>query len=108
MCTELNFQGVDVSFLLTTNREISTYHRRFMNDPSVTDVITFADKNSVDVVISLDQAQAQAKPRGISLFHEVALLMCHALLHAKGFDDLTEKEALKMRQAEFETLAKIF
>lgn len=78
-----------------------------MHDPSATDVITFADKASVDIVISLDQAALQARPRGIQLVEEVQLLMCHALLHAKGFDDLTEKDRLKMRQSEFETMMRV-
>lgn len=78
-----------------------------MNDPTPTDVITFVDKETVDVVISLDQADCQAKPRNLSLLHEVILLMGHALLHAKGFDDLTPAKALIMRQQEFELLARV-
>ena len=78
-----------------------------MGEDSTTDVITFADEKNVDVVISLDQAARQAKTRGLKLFHEVLLLMCHAMLHAKGFDDLTIEDALKMRQQEFEWLARI-
>ena len=78
-----------------------------MNDPSTTDVITFVEKNSVNAVISIDQALKQARVRGLSLFQETALLVCHALLHAKGFDDLTEKEALVMRQKEFEWMARL-
>jgi ssRNA-specific RNase YbeY (16S rRNA maturation enzyme) len=33
--------------------------------------------------------------------------MCHGLLHAKGFDDRTEKDWLAMRQKEFEELARV-
>lgn len=79
-----------------------------MNDPSATDVITFADDKTADIVISLDQACKQAKKRGLKLFDEVALLICHALLHTKGYDDLNEKEALTMRQQEFERLIEAF
>jgi len=71
---------------------------------SPTDVITFVDKRMVDIVISLDQAFKQAKPRGLKLFEEVALLMCHGLLHAKGLGDLRQKDKLWMRKSEFEQM----
>lgn len=92
---------------MTTNREIKKIHKRFFRKEIPTDVITFADKNFVDIVISLDQAEAQARPRGLKLFQEVVLLMCHGLLHAKGLDDLREKDRLAMRKAEFECLIKL-
>ncbi|OGQ05375.1 MAG: rRNA maturation RNase YbeY [Deltaproteobacteria bacterium RIFCSPLOWO2_01_44_7] len=106
MCIGFNFQNSDISFLFTSSAEIKKYHQRFLKKKTATDVITFADKKAVDIVISLDQAQAQARPRGLKLFHEVCLLMCHGLLHAKGFDDLNEKDWLEMRKAEFESLAR--
>jgi len=61
----------------------------------------------VDIVISLDQAQKQARLRGLKLFQEVALLMCHGLLHAKGLNDLSEKGWLWMRCKEFEQMARV-
>lgn len=107
LCTALNFRKADIAFLFTTTREIKKYHHRFFRKKTATDVITFADKGVVDIVISLDQALQQAKSRGLKLSEEVALLMCHGLLHAKGFDDQSEKDRLKMRQKEFESLARV-
>lgn len=108
MSTALNFPtGTEVNFLFTTSREIQKYHRRYLNKKSPTDVITFVN-DTIDIVISLDQASKQARARDLSPSHEVVLLMCHGLLHAKGFDDLSEREALKMRKAEFEMLMKSF
>lgn len=108
MSTRLRFQNADISFLFTTNRGIQKYHKQFLNDPSPTDVITFTDGKTVDAVISLDQAVRQAGPRGVRLWQEAALLVGHALLHAKGFDDLTEKGRLEMRRQEFELMASVF
>lgn len=107
LSTSLNFRRVRIVFLLTTNREIKKIHARFFRRNTATDVITFADQDNVDIVISLDQAQTQARPRGLKLFHEVVLLMCHGLLHAKGLNDVKEKDRLAMRKAEFECLIKL-
>lgn len=82
-------------------------HKRFLNKNSDTDVITFVDGPFIDIVISLDQAAKQAKPRGLTLYQEAALLICHGLLHAKGFDDRTPKAKTEMRKQEFEHLARV-
>lgn len=107
LCTVLNFRKGEIAFLLTTNRSIQKYHSRFLGKNQTTDVITFSESNTVDIVISLDRAASQARLRGLHLFDEVALLMCHGLLHAKGFDDRTEKKWLTMRKQEFEWMTKI-
>ncbi len=107
LCRDLKINNRKLSFLFTTNAEIAGYHQRYFRKKTATDVITFADKKNIDIIISLDQARAQAAPRGLKLFHETVLLMCHGLLHAKGLNDLKEKERLKMRQREFECLIKL-
>lgn len=107
LCKDLKINTRKLSLLLTTNAEIAGYHQRYFRKKTATDVITFADKKNIDILISLDQALAQARPRGLKLFHETVLLVCHGLLHAKGLDDLKEKDRLEMRQREFECLIKL-
>lgn len=58
------------------------------------------------MIISVEKAKTQAKRRGLKLAEELTLLICHGLLHAKGFDDIEEKDRLQMRIQEFECLAK--
>ena len=105
LCTNLKFRRGEINFLLTTNRAIQKLHACFLKTDKPTDVMTFCN-GSIDIVISLDQAARQARLRRLRLIDEVTLLICHGLLHAKGFDDHTEKERLAMRQAEFESLAR--
>lgn len=93
--------------MFLSNRAIRKVHWRFLGKKSATDVITFVDGNWIDIFISLDQAQKQALPRDLGLEEEVALLMCHGLLHAKGYDDIREEDRWKMRQKEFETLSRV-
>lgn len=108
MSTVLNFRkAVEFSFLLTTRQQIQKIHKKFMGDPQPTDVITFAEARKVEAVISLDQARKQASQRHCTLAQETLLLILHALLHAKGFDDRRERAALQMRAQEFRILARV-
>lgn len=93
--------------MLLTDREMIRLHARFLRKGTRTDVMTFVDGEQVDIAISLDQALRQARPRALTLFHEIALLICHGLLHAKGFDDTTEAKALEMRKKEWEWMARV-
>ncbi|MFN2322652.1 MAG: rRNA maturation RNase YbeY [Trueperaceae bacterium] len=43
-----------------------------------------------DVIVSLDTARLQARTRGALLWHEVAELVAHGLLHLMGHDHQTE------------------
>lgn len=108
MCTALNFRkAVEFHFLLTTQSNIKKIHKKFLGDASATDVITFAEPKNVEAVISLDQARKQARQRHCTLAQETLLLILHALLHAKGFDDRREMKALQMRAGEFQILSRV-
>jgi probable rRNA maturation factor len=45
-----------------------------------------------DVIVSLDTARLQARGRGVLLWHEVAELVAHGLLHLLGHDHQTEAD----------------
>lgn len=109
MCTALNFpRGGEVNLFLAPPSEVKKIHGRFFNKKSDTDVMTFADGTTVEIIVSIAQARKQALPRGLTLDQEVTLLAGHGLLHAKGHDDRREKDALLMRQKEFELMARVF
>lgn len=112
LCTNLKFRKGEINFCLTTDGEIQKLHQRYLKKNSATDVMTFVHTRKripreVDIAISLDRASRQATARALRLLDEVALLMCHGLLHAQGMDDQTEQGWLSMRQAEFASLAKV-
>lgn len=75
-----------------------------------TDVISFLYEKIVekdlikecwgDVFISVDTAMRQAKDAKWSLHKELELLTTHGILHLFGFDDLKEKNAVKMQEME--------
>jgi probable rRNA maturation factor len=83
---------LDVSFVGAV--AMRSVHRRWMNDGSVTDVLTFdlrigGARDTVDgqVVICRDVARREAARRGIAFAAEALLYVVHACLHLTGYDD---------------------
>ena len=93
-----------ITIELMTDKKIAAIHRKFMNDPTSTDVITFDLSRSVelsgDIVISLDTANRQATEYGVSLRQETGRLAVHGLLHLCGLTDTTPAKRKLMHENE--------
>src|SRR3954467_8105529 len=87
----------EVSVVLVSDKRIAEIHRRFMNDPAPTDVITF---DHGEILISTQTAKRQARQFGTSLARELRLYLVHGLLHLSGFDDKTRKGAAEMKRVQ--------
>lgn len=96
-----NLEEVEVA--LVSDKRIAQIHRRFMNDPSPTDVITFQHG---EIVVSVETAKRQAREFGTSLDHELRLYIAHGLLHLHGFDDKTAVGAVEMKRIQERIVAK--
>lgn len=98
----LNIVFVDDAFL-------KDLHRRFLDDDSETDVMTFNLNETGpiegEIYISLDRARAHARQYGVPAEREVARLIIHGLLHLKGYNDHTAEEQQRMREKEDACLA---
>ena len=92
---------------LVTDGVMSQLHARHMNDPTTTDVLTFADGNEVDVAVCVDEARRRAAELGHDLSRELLLYSLHGLLHAVGFDDREPAEFERMHAEEDRLLAAI-
>lgn len=92
---------------LVNDRVMSQLHARHMNDPTTTDVLTFADGNEVDVAVCVDEARRRAAELGHELPRELLLYSLHGLLHAVGFDDRTPADYERMHAEEDRLLASI-
>ena len=93
-----------VSVLIVSDRRMASLHRRFMNEPGPTDVITFQHG---EIFISADTAARNARRFGNSLDRELRLYIVHGLLHLHGFEDGDAESAGKMRRAERSILTKV-
>lgn len=87
----------EIHVLLVSDRRMAALHRQFLNQSGPTDVITFAHG---EIFVSTETARRQAKQFGNPFFRELQLYVVHGLLHLHGFDDRSERDARKMREAQ--------
>lgn len=100
-----------LSVAFVGDREIARLHAEFLDDPSVTDVITFpgephpGEPFAGEICINVDQARRAAREHGHALAAELRLYLVHGWLHLAGFDDGTRREVAAMRAAESSALS---
>ena len=114
----------EVSVTFTDNVGICELNKKFRGIDRPTDVLSFplfdyageSEEPPVDdfkgmigdIVLSLEQAEAQAKEYGHSFAREVAFLTVHSMLHLLGYDHETgEEDELEMRRRQSEIMEKL-
>lgn len=97
----------EVSVALVGDSQMSEIHKRFMNDPSPTDVLSFALEEDLrgniiagEIVINASEALRQSRQRGIAVQNELLLYALHGILHLKGYDDRTDSQYRAMHRLE--------
>lgn len=114
---------VEVAVTFTDNGKIRKLNRKFRGVDRPTDVLSFPlldysgeqDEPPVDeligmlgdIVISLEQAGAQAEEYGHSFEREVAFLTVHSMLHLLGYDHEQPEDEQEMRERQREILARM-
>jgi rRNA maturation RNase YbeY len=91
--------GITVAFV--SDRAMRELNRLWQHKRGTTDVLSFpAEQDEFeksegprlgDVVISIQQAERQAKENGLTLDDELAQLILHGLIHLCGYDHATDK-----------------
>lgn len=94
------------------DRAMQALHQRWSNDPSITDVLTFAQNQpgqpvDCDVAICVDEAARRAAELGHPVRLELLLYALHALLHACGYDDRTPGDHAAMHAMEDRILTQV-
>jgi probable rRNA maturation factor len=122
---EAHLPSAQVDILLTDDARIHALNRDYRGYDRPTDVLSFAQRDTVagapaipqarglreilgDVVISVDTASRQAEQHQVSLEQELALLTVHGILHLLGHEDETEAGACAMHCKERELLGFTF
>lgn len=105
----LNRHGSELSLALVENREIQGLNARYRNKNEPADVLSFPSGEKLpqgiellgDVIISVEQAEKQARKRRRTLEEEIQSLLIHGILHLLGYDhERSEKEAKIMQRME--------
>ncbi len=108
---ELSIPGGELSIAFVDAESICRMHEEFLNDPTITDVITFPgdpdEKLAGEICVCADYAMQQAPNYGHSLSEELTLYLVHGWLHLAGRDDLTDEARPLMRQSEAVAMAAI-
>lgn len=94
----------ELSVILVSNRRMAELHRRFLQLPGPTDVITFQHG---EIFIGTETARSHARQFGNSLEDELRLYIAHGLLHLHGFDDKKPADAAEMERVQKKLVASV-
>ncbi|MBN1790872.1 MAG: rRNA maturation RNase YbeY [Bacteroidales bacterium] len=101
----------EISIILTDNQHILSINKSFLQHSYYTDVITFNNtrKNKLvgDIIISIDQVEANAKKYDASFAEEMMRVIIHGVLHLIGYDDVVQQDRAIMKEKEEEYLLPI-
>ena len=92
----------EVSVVLVSDRRMAELHRRFLQEPGPTDVITFQHG---EIFVSTETARRQARRFGTTVDHEMRLYIAHGLLHLHGFDDKDARASAEMKRTQKKLVA---
>ena len=105
----------ELSLVFVDTAEIIRLHDEFLEDPTVTDVITFPGDTMDDptdpepfageICVCADQAVREAPRHDFTPDDELTLYVVHGWLHLAGHCDLTDEPRAAMRDAEKACLA---
>ena len=107
-----------VNYLFASDDYVLDVNRQYLGHDYYTDIITFDTSGygtispgkkpenilSADIVISLDTVLANSSTYGTTFSAELYRVMAHGILHLLDFDDHTELERARMRDAEDQAL----
>jgi len=102
-------QQKDFSIAFISDRRMKQLNDLFRGKNATTDVLSFhhepdqfdTDTNNLgDIVISVEQADRQAKENGLTLENEIKQLILHGLLHLCGYDHETDNGQMNARELE--------
>lgn len=109
-------EGLELSIILTNNKQLRLFNQRFRGIDEPTDVLAFpmnqVDPDSGklylgDILISIEQAKAQAEKHKNTLNQELQLLVVHGILHLLGYDHIDPTGKAKMWDIQGKILQRI-
>ena len=106
--------NAEISVVYVDDGEMRNLNKNFRGAYKATDVLAFpmnegrfASINPEllgDIVISVPTARKQSEQHDHSIERELTILLIHGLLHLFGYDHMTDKEEMLMKEMEMEYL----
>jgi len=99
---QLNVPDSEVTIVLESNKKLRELNKLYLSIDEITDVLSFksdeinpetGEKYLGDIVISLEEANDQAKDKNYYIELEVLTLVIHGLLHLLNYDHSIESDA---------------
>lgn len=94
----------DINYLFTNDSQILQINRTYLNHDYYTDIITFSYSTeniiSADIVISIDTVSSNARTFNQDFDTELKRVIAHGILHAMGYNDITEEQKQMMTEKE--------
>jgi len=102
----------ELSIVFVDDADLAQMHADWLNDPTLTDVITFDLRDDPsgpagELYVSVERALAVAARRQASPLRELLLYVVHGVLHLCGFDDHEAADRRRMRAAERRAFARL-
>ena len=102
------FSTGSINYIFSTDEEILTVNKEFLNHDFYTDIISFdySDEKIIsgDIYISIDRVKENAISYDQDFTLELRRVLIHGILHFLGYKDKTSLEAKAMRTAETDSL----
>ncbi|MFH0841686.1 MAG: rRNA maturation RNase YbeY [Bacteroidota bacterium] len=102
----------DLSYIITTDKELKKINRQFLGRDYYTDVIAFdyGEKEIVngEIYISKETVKRNANNYKVSLRNELLRVIFHGTLHLCGFKDKSKGQKERMRRQEERWLQEIY
>lgn len=96
--------SIDLAIAFMDDDALHTLNVKHLNHDTLTDIITFDDSVGTDIVanvaISIDRVFSNAQKFSQTAENELLRVISHGLLHCLGFNDKTEIDKERMKEAE--------
>jgi rRNA maturation RNase YbeY len=103
-----NISALYINFI--SSGELLEINRKYLKHNYRTDVVTFnySYEKSIDgeILVSVDDAKANAVRFKVTYSSEITRLIIHGILHLLGYDDRRKKDRILMKEFEKELLNK--
>lgn len=102
-----DFSPIEVSVVLSDNRQIQDLNKTFRHKDSPTNVLSFngeVEGELGDIILAYETVMEEAKIGNISPLHHTIHLIIHGFLHLLGYDHEEENDAQEMENMEIQIL----